>query len=147
MCYKILNLNIKNGNYKSIAIISIFALFSMYFCLDYNFLNLLLFLIVIYIEIKSVDENLSKLNWKRDCILGLIVGFMIITKQTSGVVAAVILVGYKWILIRNLKDLQIAFKISLIRGIGVLLPVIVFVIYLVATNSLYNFIVYIVFYI
>ena len=65
---------------------------------------------------------------------------MIITKQSTGLLIAIAYVGYKWLAIRSKEDFLIAFKISLSRGFGVLVPIIIFFCYLFITNSFSDFI-------
>ena len=93
--YKLFNLlEVK----KEVAIIFSFVivcLFKDIFCIDYNYLSLLITLIIIYREIKlyKIDHEIIKCNIKQDVILGVLAGFAILTKQTTGLLIAVVLLG------------------------------------------------------
>lgn len=140
MVYIILNKLIKN-KYISFSCASIIGIFLIaLFTLDYNFLVLLFGLIILNYELKLKDEKLLKLNIKSDFLIGILAGLAIITKQSTGFLIAFVFVGYKWLLIRDKKDLIVAFRVSLSRGLGVLAPVIIFLGYLFITDSFKDFI-------
>jgi len=58
MCYKILQ-KLKINNYINafVVIYLLFFLLKPHFCLDYNFANLLIALIIIYIELTELEKN------------------------------------------------------------------------------------------
>ena len=66
----------------------------------------------------------------------------ICTKQSIGVTLAVIAVGYKLLFVENKKQFKEYIKSAGARIIGILLPVVLMIIYLVVTNSLIDFINY-----
>lgn len=134
--YKILNLLIKNKYISCTFAILILYLYKEYFCLDYNFIVLAITLIILYFELKNKKELLEK-NVKNDILLGILAGTAITFKQSTGLVLVAIFVAYKWLFIRDKKDLIMAFKISLIRGFSALIPVIIMLIYLCA-NQLFT---------
>ena len=72
-------------------------LFKDIFCIDYNFASLLLTLLIIYQEIKlyKVESEFINLNPKWEIILGILAGLAIITKQTSGLLICIALLGNK----------------------------------------------------
>ena len=114
------------------------------FCIDYNYISLLITLIIIYREIKlyKIDHEIIKCNIKQDVILGVLAGFAILTKQTTGLLIAVVLLGNKLVFVRR-KDLTIVwFKSFLYRSSGIMIPMILFITYLIINNALSEFISY-----
>lgn len=110
---------------------------------DYNLAVLLITTIVIFLEIiKNNKSKILDIDRKYDFFLGILVGISILTKQTTGIVLSFTFIMYKWILIENKNDLKLLLKISLVRTIGVLVPVIIFIIYMMVTNSISEFIDY-----
>lgn len=145
MIYMVLN-KLINNKYLNVFITLLFCICMIpFFTLDYNFLVLLFALIILNYELKSKDEKVLKLNIKKDFLIGILAGLAIITKQSTGLLVAVAYVGYKWLAIRSKDDFRLAFKISLSRGLGVLVPIIIFFIYLFATNSFNDFLSFCVF--
>ena len=65
-------------------------------------------------------------------------GIAILFKQTVGGVLAIIFIGYKILEINKASEIKQFFKIVFARTLGVLVPVSVFVIYLLATNTFSN---------
>lgn len=60
---------------KSIALISTLALYFLIlkaFCFDYNWMVLLVTFLVLYIELKHIDERITP-NFRRDLFLGILV--------------------------------------------------------------------------
>lgn len=86
----------------------------------YNFILLFLIIILLYLEI----------NKKSDKLIGLILGFSILTKQTIGILLLIPTSIYYF------KD----FKKIFIRYLYALIPIGVFVLYLVFNNCFYEFI-------
>ena len=66
----------------------------------------------------------------------------ICTKQSIGITLAVVVVGYKLLFVKNKEQFKEYIKVALIRIIGILLPVIIFIIYLMCNNALIDFINY-----
>ena len=139
MVYIILNKLIKNKYANLFIMFNVCIVLIPFFCLDYNFLVLLFALILLNYELKSDNDKLLKLNVKSDFILGIVAGLAIITKQSTGLIIAVVYVFYKWLAVRKKEDFVVAFKISLSRGLGVLVPVILFFTYLIVTKSFVEF--------
>ena len=144
MVYKLLRmLNIE----KSFCVICAFGvayLFKNVYCLDYNFASLLLVLIIIYKEIQyyKKDEKFIKENLKEDVLLGVLAGLSVTTKQTSGLFICFAVLGNKLIFVRKKDEFKIYFKSFLYRLIGMIIPILLLVLYLVITNAFFEFISY-----
>ena len=69
-------------------------------------------------------------------------GLAILFKQTIGGVLAIIFIGYKILEIDKASEIKQFLKIVLARTLGVCVPVLVFIIYLLATNTYMDFIDY-----
>lgn len=140
MIYLILSKLVENKYINIFILLNICLINIPLYTLDYNFFVLLFALIIVNYELKSKDTKLLKLNIKRDFLMGIIAGLAIITKQSTGLIVAIAYVGYKWLAIRSKEDFILAFKISLSRGLGILVPVIILFCYLFITNSFADFI-------
>lgn len=142
--YRLFNiLNIK----KEISIIFTFFigyLFKDIFCIDYNWATLLLVLLIIYNEIKQYkkDNLLLKTEIKNDLVLGILAGLTITLKQTSGILICIVLLGNKLLFVKNKEEIKTYFKSFIYRLIGVLIPVIIMLMYLICNNAFYDFIDY-----
>lgn len=108
---------IKN-NKLSFFLITLLPLFDIA-CPSYNLLSKLLIIILIYMEKEK----------KNNIYIGLILGLLLLTKHSIGLIVIPLSLLYK----RNIKD-------CLYRIIGILIPVILFVIYLLITNTTNHFI-------
>ncbi len=118
-----------------------FFTYSEMFCLDYNWSSFLIQLIILYFELKNKDKKLVY-NFKREILLGILAGCTILFKQSSGAVFAFIFIFYKILDIANKENLKEILKTIGTRLIGVLIPVLVFIIYLIASRTLEDFISY-----
>lgn len=112
-----------------------------YITIDYNYMVLLFTLIITLQEIKN-KENLLKFSAKKDFITGIIAGLAIISKQSTGMILAVTLIGYKILLVRNKKEFTEFLKKSSINILGILIPVTIMMIYIISNNALNDFIDY-----
>ena len=157
MMYKILNLLNVNKGIGLFSVITVFYVLKDHFCIDYNFAVLFVLLIIIYIEIKqrmSIKklrninnelelnrENISILNFniKVDLLLGILAGICIALKQSTGLIIAIVLIGYNILMVRSKKDFMIYLKIVGIRTLGVMIPLVLLLIYLLITNSFTDF--------
>lgn len=127
----------------NILTIGIYLLMKDHFCIDYNFGTLLIILITIYCELKNISKKKDFLDVnKRDFFLGILVGTSIMFKQTTGLFTSVIFIFYKLLIATNKEDFKKAFKIIILRLLGVIIPVIMFVIYLTVNNIWYDFLDY-----
>lgn len=142
--YKLFNiLDIK----KEISIIFTFiigCLFKDILCIDYNWATILLVLLIIYNEINiyKADDLLLKNNIKSDLFLGILAGLSVTLKQTSGILICIVLLGNKLMFVKNKKEFIIYLKSFICRLIGILIPIIIMIIYLIFNNAFRNFISY-----
>ena len=139
--FKILKLLIKEENTCLIITALLGLLFRDCYCIDYNILSLMFSLIILYIELKNIDKPHFENN-KNDFLIGILAGLTVCTKQSIGAILAIIVVGYKIIFVQNKKEFIEYLKTAFKRIIGILIPMILVFIYLIATNSLQDFINY-----
>ena len=133
VAYKILKelkLNTKWSIFSS-ALLFLFIKDSFY--IDYNYAILFVTLLLIYIELKYKNYSV-----KYNLLIGLLAGITILFKQSTGIVISAITILY---LLLEKRDKETA-KAVLYRAIGVLIPCVIFVIYLLLTNSMSSFIDY-----
>ena len=115
----------------------IYLLFYEYFCTDYNFSVLLITLATIYIDLKK--EDTLKKSSKANILLGVFVGTSILMKQTSGLVLSFIFSFYKLLSVYKKEEFKKICKIILNRIIGVSIPVLLLIIYLILNNIIGEF--------
>lgn len=139
--FKILKLLIKEENTCLIITALLGLLFRDCYCIDYNILSLMFSLIILYIELKNIDKPHFENN-KNDFLIGILAGLTVCTKQSIGAILAIIVVGYKIIFVQNKKEFIEYLKTAFKRIIGILIPMTLVCIYLIATNSLQDFINY-----
>ena len=148
LIYKILDLLKINDSLKIVLIIGIMWLEYNYFCIDYNYFSLFLTLIIILLEIKYLQDEKGKIkDYKYNLVIGILAGLVLMTKQTIGIFVSSSVVGYMILLMiidkfKYKKDIKIQIKNILFRILGIAIPVIIFVIYLLITKSLDEFINY-----
>ena len=133
VAYKILKelkLNTKWSIFSS-ALLFLFIKDSFY--IDYNYAILFVTLLLIYLELKYKNYSV-----KYNLLIGLLAGITILLKQSTGIVISAITILY---LLLEKRDKETA-KAVLYRAIGVLIPCVIFVIYLLLTNSMSSFIDY-----
>lgn len=142
--YKILEILKIHKYIINIFMIGIYLLSYKYFCIDYNFSVLLIILLTIYFELKNFEKckQIIKLNFKQDLLLGILVGTSILFKQTTGLFLSIIFIFYKLLLVDNKEKFKETFKIIIIRLLGVIIPIFIFVIYLIVSNTLIDFLDY-----
>ena len=129
LSYKILKKLKLNTVCSILSSLFLFLFLSNNYYIDYNYLCLFITLIIIFLELDS------KKTIKYNILIGFIAGISILLKQSTGIVISGVTVLY--ILINNWhKD---TFKLVLYRIIGVLIPIIVLLLYLIITNSLVSF--------
>lgn len=121
------------------SLILAFLLHLSFFTYDYNYLLLLITLLAIYFEL---DSNILRLNVKKDLILGILVGTSIIIKQTTGIILSLVFIFYKILIAKEKEEWKSVFKIVLFRILGVLVPVVLFLIFLIKNNIMYDFLNY-----
>ena len=137
--YKILEKLFKEENLAVIVTIIIGIICRDIFCIDYNVAVLLISLIILYMELNRDNERNQT---KNDYIIGILAGIAICTKQSIGVTLALIVVLYNLLLIKNKDDAEKYFKSSLKRIVGILIPVIIMILYLLITGAMNEFINY-----
>lgn len=136
--YKIFETLKINQYIINILIIGIYLLLYKHFCIDYNFAVLLIILIIIYCELKNLSKGKEILDVnKNDFWLGILVGTTIAFKQTTGIFVSIIFIFYKLLLCSKKEDFKKAFKIIIIRLLGVLIPIVLLAIYL-SVNNIWN---------
>lgn len=142
--YKIFNVLKIKKEISFICTLFIWCLLINVFCIDYNYLSLLIVLLIIYKEIINYkkDDNFIKFELKEDFILGLLAGLTITLKQTSGLFICVALLGNKLLFIRSKKELKIFLKCFIVRLIGIIIPITIILIYLIINNAFTEFINY-----
>lgn len=131
------NLKINNVIAKTSTLVIGLSLLE-FFCLDYNFFTITLVLAIILLEIKLQKKH----SIYKHLTIGLLAGLSICTKQSIGLLICLVVVLNRFFFIKNKSDLKKCFKEILFRAIGIIIPLSVFVIYLLATNSFSFFIDY-----
>lgn len=128
--FKELKLNIK-WSILSSALLFLFIKDNFY--IDYNYAILFITLVLIYAELKYKNYGA-----RYNLLIGLLAGATILLKQSTGIIISVITVIY---LLAEKRDKQ-TLKAVTYRVCGVLIPCIILLIYLLATNSISSFIDY-----
>lgn len=131
--YKILNLLKANKGISLFAVMALFYVLKDYFCIDYNFAVLFVTLIIIYIELKE------RLNNNTDLLVGILAGICIMLKQSTGTIVAIALLGYNIFLISSKKELIEYIKKSIVKIIGILIPIAIIFIYLAINGAITDF--------
>lgn len=122
------NINDKKNIFIISFIITNLLMFSHYY--EYNYLSITFLLLIIYIECKNISTN-------KNILLGVLAGLSILSKQSTGLFI-VLFTLLKPIIFNNENKIKAILK----RIIGVLIPIFIFILYLLITNSLSNFINY-----
>ena len=139
--YKIL-LNIKvDKNISKLIVLGVLYILNIHLRIDYNFFTLMLLLLIIYIEIKNV-QNIHKKNQKIDIALGTLAGLCVCSKQTIGICITIVTMFYQIMFIKSKDDFKILIKKIIDRFIGFLAVFILLVIYFSVFNLWTNFIDY-----
>lgn len=142
LMYKILEkLNVN----KKLIVLSLLVWISItkdYICFDYNYMILLVTLIITYIELFNNRTNILKSKCRINIIIGLLSGTAILFKQSIGIIICIVALFHKITFIRNRNDLKEFIKTFLTRLLGVLIPIMMFIIYLGYNNALLDFIDY-----
>ena len=141
--YKILERLKVNKKLNYTFIIGLICIFLPHFRIDYNFFVLLNILIIMYIELKDGSKDKALLaNIKKDIGLGILAGICICSKQTTGLVVALMLLVYKLVYITNIKEFKLFIKKMFFRAIGVAIPLLVLLGYFISNNIMNDFIDY-----
>lgn len=131
--YKILKELKLNTKWSILTLILLFLFISDSFYLDYNYVILFITLLIIFLEIKY--KNYGK---KYNLLIGILAGSTILFKQSTGVIICALTALYLALEDRNKEVL----KTIIYRITGIIIPGIMFTIYLICTNSLMDFIDY-----
>ena len=144
MAYKLFNIIDIKKEFSIILTFIILYLLIDVFCIDYNFATLLLVLIIIYKEIKyyKKDNNFIKNNLKEEILLGILAGLTVALKQTTGLFICIAVLGNKLLFVKNKDNFKCFFKSFIYRLIGIVIPVLVMLIYLIGNNAFVDFINY-----
>ncbi len=136
--YLIYHILRKLNIHYSLSLIIIFCLLSLFkgnLRLDYNFSITLLTLIIMYLELTGKKNKYSHF------LIGLLAGTSILIKQTTGLVLSLTICIYPFFLTKN-HHLSNTKKYFLPRIIGIIIPLFIFLIYLLSFNILDDFIDY-----
>lgn len=154
--YKILNLLKANKGISLFAVMALFYLLKDYFCMDYNFAVLFVALIIIYIELRRIlkrsgnnlenkSENNSG-NKSEDSLennielnLGILAGICIMLKQSTGLIIAITLLGYGIFLVKSKEEFIKYIKLTAMKILGILIPIIIVFIYLAINGAIGDF--------
>lgn len=145
-----------NTFFNFIVLFLFFIILKDYICIDYNFAILFLLLLLIYLEINHVYKinsqknnnekmNIKKINYSNKLyhfFIGILAGSCILLKQSTGAIIAFMTIFYPIFIIKNKIDFKNYLKAIGFRILGIIVPIILFIIYLICTNSFYNFIDY-----
>ena len=130
---------INKNEFIPYVLLSIMCLFiKQILALNYNFLVVLWVLIIINLEISKLNKNKIWYN----LVIGLLAGVAILTKQTAGAFIALFSVILVILDCNSKKELKQSIKNIAFRILGIMIPVAIFVIYLLIINSLNDFISY-----
>ena len=120
--YKILKELKLNTKWSILAVVLLFFFIIDNFYLDYNYVILFITLLIIFLETKY--KNYSK---KYNFLIGILAGSTILFKQSTGVIICAITALYLALEDRNKEVL----KAIMYRIIGIIIPGIIFTIYLI----------------
>lgn len=137
--YKVFRILVKEENTSLIFTALIAILCRDIFCIDYNVFVLFISLVILYNELKNIDNIYDK---RYDFIIGILAGLAICTKQSIGVTLAIIVVVYKGLFIENKQQFRQYIKIAYTRIVGILMPLTILFMYLIFTCSFRDFINY-----
>ena len=114
------------------------------FLLDYNYLFLLISLVIAFLEIRDIKKN-ENFNFNHNLCVGFLTGLAFLTKQTIGVLLIFVMIFEVFIYMKksgfNLKFDKFI-KLIGVRILGMMVPIIIFLIYLGVTGAFNDFINY-----
>ena len=114
------------------------------FLLDYNYLFLLISLVIAFLEIRDIKKN-ENFNFNHNLCVGLLTGLAFLTKQTIGLLLIIVVIFEVFIYMKKIGfDLKITKFIKLIgvRIFGMMIPITMFLIYLGVNGAFNDFINY-----
>ena len=114
------------------------------FLLDYNYLFLLISLVIAFLEIRDIKKN-ENFNFNHNLCVGVLTGLAFLTKQTIGALLIFVMIFEVFIYMKksgfNLKFDKFI-KLIGVRIFGMMVPIIIFLIYLGITGAFNDFINY-----
>ena len=114
------------------------------FLLDYNYLFLLISLVIAFLEIRDIKKN-ENFNFNHNLCVGVLTGLAFLTKQTIGILLIFVMILEVFIYMKksgfNLKFDKFI-KLIGVRILGMMVPIIIFLIYLGVTGAFNDFINY-----
>lgn len=122
---------------SKLLILIIMFIMKEYYCLDYNFLVLTITLIIMLLELKYIKNNNQ--STKNDIIIGILGGLSFCTKQSIGFLVSVIVVLSPLFDIKSKSNFKKILKKAYMRIIGILVPILIFFIYLIITGAFSEF--------
>lgn len=114
------------------------------FLLDYNYLFLLIVLMIVFLEIRDLKKN-ENFNFNHNLCVGLLTGLAFLTKQTIGLLLIIVVIFEVFIYMKKIGfDLKLIKFIKLIgvRIFGMMVPITMFLIYLGVNGAFNDFINY-----
>ena len=144
LIYQILKQFNVNNKLMVICLSFIFYLYNGIICIDYNWISLLIALVIVFLEIREYEKNKESLivNTKLDIFIGILAGMSFLTKQTSGLLICIVVLGNKLIDVKNIENFKVYLKKFLFRIIGILIPLAITLIYLLVNNAFDDFLSY-----
>lgn len=139
--YKLLKKIEISRSFAKLIILGIVLALYDYFRIDYNFLILLLSLIISYIEVAN-REYINKINHKSDILLGILAGLCICTKQTTGICISIVTIFYQIMFVNDKATFRIFIRKMLDRIIGCAIPLILLMLYFTIFGLWNNFVDY-----
>lgn len=114
------------------------------FLLDYNYLFLLIVLMIAFLEVRDLKKN-ENFNFNHNLCVGLLTGLAFLTKQTIGLLLIIVVIFEVFIYMKKIGfDLKFTKFIKLIgvRIFGMMVPITMFLIYLGVNGAFNDFINY-----
>ena len=114
------------------------------FLLDYNYLFLLIVLMIAFLEVRDLKKN-ENFNFNHNLCVGLLTGLAFLTKQTIGLLLIIVVIFEVFIYMKKIGfDLKFTKFIKLIgvRIFGMMIPITMFLIYLGFNGDFNDFINY-----
>ena len=114
------------------------------FLLDYNYLFLLISLVIAFLEIRDIKKN-ENFNFNHNLCVGLLTGLAFLTKQTIGLLLIIVVIFEVFIYMKKTGfDLKITKFIKLIgvRIFGMMVSITMFLIYLGVNGAFNDFVNY-----
>lgn len=125
---------------SKLSVISILFLQLSYLGLNYNYFIMCLTAIIILLELSCIRKNSNIIV--KELFIGLLGGLAVCTKQTIGVLICGVIICSPLFFINKKDDIKNVLKHIGIRAVGIIIPIIAFIIYLIVNNAFYEFIDY-----